>query len=73
MGIQERKEREKRLRRNAIIKAAKKEALALYDELATADSGYKAIYDNWTAFKADSDKWFGTSETAYAKFVFGGN
>ena len=56
-----------------ILKAAKKEATALYDELAAADAGYKEIYDNWSAFKADSDKWFGTSETAYAKFVFGGN
>ncbi|MES9870638.1 MAG: TRAP transporter substrate-binding protein [Sedimenticola sp.] len=55
-----------------ILAAAKKEADALYGELAAADPAYKAIYDNWSAFKADSDKWFGTSETAYAQFVFGG-
>ncbi|MES9843747.1 MAG: TRAP transporter substrate-binding protein [Candidatus Sedimenticola sp. PURPLELP] len=55
-----------------ILNAAKNEASALYSELAASDPTYKAIYDNWSSFKADSDKWFGTSETAYAKFVFGG-
>jgi len=53
-----------------IMLAAQKEAFSLYAELAAADPKYKAIYDNWSGFKKDSDQWFSTAETAYASFVF---
>ena len=55
-----------------IMQASKKEAFALYDELAAADPTYKAIYDNWKKFKGDSDKWFSTAEMSYMKNAFGG-
>ncbi len=55
-----------------IMQAAQKEAFSLYGELAAADPAYKAIYDNWSKFKVDSDKWFSSAETAYASFAFGG-
>lgn len=54
-----------------IMRGAQKEAFALYDELAASDPAYKEIYDNWRKFKADSDKWFSSAETAYARFAFG--
>lgn len=54
-----------------IMQASKKEAFALYDELAAADPTYKAIYDNWKKFKGDSDKWFSTAEMSYMKNAFG--
>ena len=54
-----------------IMQVARKEAFALYDELAAADPVYKGIYENWSKFKAESDKWFSTAETAYASFSFG--
>ncbi len=57
---------------NEIMVAAQKEAFTLYAELAAADAQYKSIYDNWSEFKKDSDQWFSTAETAYAKFAFGG-
>ncbi|MCB1867113.1 MAG: ABC transporter substrate-binding protein, partial [Gammaproteobacteria bacterium] len=66
-------ERGVQLRRfsDEIMQVARKEAFALYDELAAADPVYKGIYENWSKFKAESDKWFSTAETAYASFSFG--
>ena len=55
-----------------ILEAAQKEAFALYDELSAADPAYKEMYDGWRSFKENSDRWFGTAETAYASFNFGG-
>lgn len=55
-----------------ILQAAQKEAIALYDELSAKDPVYKSIYENWRKFQADSDNWFRTAETAYARFAFGG-
>ncbi|MCB1751071.1 MAG: TRAP transporter substrate-binding protein [Gammaproteobacteria bacterium] len=55
-----------------IMQVARKEAFALYDELAAADPVYKKIYQDWSKFKAESDKWFSTAESTYASFVFSG-
>ena len=57
---------------NEIMEAAQKEALALYDEFSAKDPVYKSIYENWRKFQTDSDNWFRTAETAYARFAFGG-
>ncbi len=54
-----------------ILKAAQKEAFSLYAELAAKDATYKSVYDGWSKFKADSDRWFGAAETDYARFEFG--
>ena len=56
---------------NEILTAAKNESFALYDELAASDPVYKSIYENWSKFKVDSDRWLSTAETAYASFSFG--
>ena len=54
-----------------IMQAAQREAYALYDEFSEEDPVYRSIYVNWRKFKTDSNNWFRTAETAYARFAFG--
>jgi TRAP-type mannitol/chloroaromatic compound transport system substrate-binding protein len=54
-----------------IMDAAKKAAEGLYNESAAKDADFKAIYDNWKAFKAQSDPWFALNELAYANYTLG--
>jgi TRAP-type mannitol/chloroaromatic compound transport system substrate-binding protein len=51
-----------------IMEAARKEAYALYDELAAGDAQFKSIYEGWKAFKEESDPWFNTAEASYSRF-----
>lgn len=54
-----------------IMDAASKESDALYADFAAKDADFKAVFDNWKAFKAESDPWFGLNEYAYERFIFG--
>jgi len=55
-----------------IMKAAEKEAFALYDELAAQDKFYKKVYDDWKAFRTDINRWFATTELALSQYLFAG-
>ena len=54
-----------------IMAKAKAESLALLEESAAADPGYRKIYDHWKVARDDMNRWFGTAELAYAKAAFG--
>ena len=44
---------------------------AALDQLKIAENArFKEIYTNWRAFKTDSDTWFSSNETSYARFNF---
>ncbi len=53
-----------------VLKAAEKEAFALYDEIAAKDALYKKIYQDWKAFRGDINRWFATTELAMAQYLF---
>ena len=53
-----------------IMDAARQTAFALYEENAARDAGYRKIYEQWKAFRAESYRWFATAELAYAQFAF---
>ena len=53
-----------------LMEAARKESIALYEEQAAADPGYRKVYDHWKDFRASAYRWFGTAEDAYARFAF---
>jgi TRAP-type mannitol/chloroaromatic compound transport system substrate-binding protein len=53
-----------------ILDAARKAALALYEENSAKDPDFKAIYDGWRKFQAESNPWFGLNELTYENFVF---
>lgn len=53
-----------------ILAAAQRAAFDLYEEQASKDPGYRKVYEAWKAWRADSYRWFGTAERAYADFAF---
>ncbi|MFT5686915.1 MAG: TRAP-type mannitol/chloroaromatic compound transport system substrate-binding protein, partial [Myxococcota bacterium] len=54
-----------------IMTAAKAESLALLEEFASADAGYRKIYDHWKGARDDMNRWFATAELAYARAAYG--
>jgi TRAP-type mannitol/chloroaromatic compound transport system substrate-binding protein len=40
------------------------------DDFAGKDAGYRKVYDAWRKMRADSFRWFSTSELAYASYAF---
>ncbi|MCS7055111.1 MAG: TRAP transporter substrate-binding protein DctP [Thermoflexales bacterium] len=54
-----------------IVEAARKAAMALYDEFASKDADFKRVYDSWKAFKDETDKWFSLNEYTIESFLFG--
>lgn len=54
-----------------IMSAAKAESLALLEESAAADAGYRKIYDHWKVARDDMNRWFATAELAYAQAAYG--
>jgi len=52
-----------------VLVAAKKEAFALYEELARKDSSYRKIYTAWKAFRDDSNTWLRLCENSYAMTI----
>ncbi len=55
-----------------ILKAAQKEAFALYDETAAKDATYKSIYADWKKFRDAQYKWNAVGELGYEQFAFAG-
>ncbi|MGQ0703087.1 MAG: TRAP transporter substrate-binding protein [Gemmatimonadales bacterium] len=53
-----------------IMEAAQRESFALFEDTAARDAGYRKIYEQWKAFRADSYRFFATADLAYAQFAF---
>ncbi len=53
-----------------VMRAARRESIALLEENAAADPAYRVIYEAWKKFRDESFAWFGTAELAYAAFSF---
>lgn len=53
-----------------IMVAAERESLDIMNQYASNDGQYKAIFDSFREFKAQSDSWMNTAEQAYATFAF---
>ena len=58
---------------NEILVAARDVSVDLMETKAAADPAYKRVYDHWRAFREATFRWFGTTESAYAQFAFGGD
>jgi TRAP-type mannitol/chloroaromatic compound transport system substrate-binding protein len=55
-----------------VMDAAAAAAAEVMEEQAANDATYREIYEPWKRFRAESNRWFGTAELAYAQFAFGG-
>lgn len=53
-----------------IMNAARQASEAILEENANRDAMYRRVLDQWKQFREASHRWFGTSEQAYASFVF---
>jgi TRAP-type mannitol/chloroaromatic compound transport system substrate-binding protein len=54
-----------------IMQACDTASRELLEHQAGRDAGYRRIYDAFRAFRADSFRWFATTEAAYAGHAFG--
>jgi TRAP-type mannitol/chloroaromatic compound transport system substrate-binding protein len=54
-----------------IMRAAETATRELLSQSASADAGYRKVYDAYLQFREDSFRWFGTAEYEYARFAFG--
>jgi TRAP-type mannitol/chloroaromatic compound transport system substrate-binding protein len=54
-----------------IMAAAYRESFDLYESQAAADPAYRKLYEAWKAYRAVSDRWFGTAEWEHARFTHG--
>ncbi|AEH45877.1 Extracellular solute-binding protein, family 7 [Thermodesulfatator indicus DSM 15286] len=55
-----------------VIKAAKKEAFDLYEEIASKDATYRKIFEDWKKFKKETSSWLGLNEFAMETITFKG-
>ncbi|WP_428263568.1 TRAP transporter substrate-binding protein [Haliangium sp.] len=53
-----------------IMTAAREATQALLDEQSAADAGYRKLYEHWKQARDAAFRWFGTTEMAYAQFMF---
>ncbi len=53
-----------------IMEAAEQNTFDLLEEHAAADATYNKVYQAYKKWRADSYRWFGTAEQAYARFAF---
>jgi TRAP-type mannitol/chloroaromatic compound transport system substrate-binding protein len=53
-----------------VLEASMKAAFEIYEEQASADAGYREIYESWKKARAESFRWWNTAELACAKFAF---
>lgn len=54
-----------------ILAAAEKAAFELYDANAAADADFKAIYDQWKAFREKVYAWNNIAEGGFTRYVYG--
>jgi TRAP-type mannitol/chloroaromatic compound transport system substrate-binding protein len=52
------------------LQEAEKISLAIMEERAAADATYNNVYTQWKKFRAQSYRWFNTTELAYASFAY---
>lgn len=55
---------------NAILDAALKASLDLYDDEAAKDAKYKKVYTQWKKFRADSYRWSATTDLGFEQYAF---
>lgn len=53
-----------------IMVGARAAAFEMYEEMAAKDPEYRAVYEQWNAFRTDSFRWFSSAEASYARFAF---
>jgi len=53
-----------------IMQLAERESLALLEEQAAADAGYRKVYEPWKKARREAFDWWGSAERAYASFAF---
>jgi len=53
-----------------VLEACFDASYQLYDEIAATNPGFKKIYDNLKAFRADQNLWFRVAESAFDNFNF---
>lgn len=53
-----------------ILDAAKKTSNDIMNELASADAGYKKVFDAWSAFRKSSYRWFSYPEASFSAYAF---
>ncbi|HEU4621246.1 MAG TPA: TRAP transporter substrate-binding protein [Burkholderiaceae bacterium] len=53
---------------NDVMQAAYKAAMAIYDEESAKDAQFKKIYDPWTKFLRDQQRWFRVAEAGIDNF-----
>jgi len=53
-----------------LLAEARRQSRAMLEEQAAADPEYREIYDHWSKFATESDRWFGVAELAYAQVAF---
>ena len=54
-----------------LMTAAKAESLAMLEEEAAKEKGYRKVYDHWKKYRTETFDWFGKAELAYANAAFG--
>ena len=54
-----------------ILRAAQKEALALYEENSSKDAAFKEVYEQWKRFREEVFAWNQINELSYAEFAMG--
>ncbi|MEM7202397.1 MAG: ABC transporter substrate-binding protein [Planctomycetota bacterium] len=53
-----------------IMRGAREASTALLDDEASRNAQYREILEHWRAFRAETVRWFGTAELAFAKFAW---
>ena len=53
-----------------IMETAERESLALLEEQAAADAGYRKVYEPWKKARGEAFGWWSAAERAYAEFAF---
>ncbi len=56
-----------------ILQAAQTEAFALYEENATKDATFKAVYEQWKQFRENVYQWHAVSEYSFSNFAVAPN
>jgi len=53
-----------------IMETAQRESIALLEEQAAADEGYRKVYEPWKKHRAEAFRWWAAAERAYSSFTF---
>jgi TRAP-type mannitol/chloroaromatic compound transport system substrate-binding protein len=53
-----------------MLEAARRATTELMAEQASADAGYRKIYESWKKFREESYRWFGAAELSFQEFAF---